>query len=179
MVPPARHAIELVGDGAGRAVAAADVGCAGAQDRRRPPPGPGGSRIPAPRRPSAARTTRLALVAIRLWWFRASSSERLDELGLDGRGADRQDRLTREDRRALRHGVDIAREAESLADSPETPRQTCRWLAEIGEVLLGKMQVVDIVDHLLQARRDGKAAAVRHVGGKRRQNRQIGPPCRP
>ena len=35
--------------------------------------------------------------------------------------------------------------------------------AEIGEVVLSKMQIADILDHLLQTCRNGKAAAVRHI----------------
>ena len=35
--------------------------------------------------------------------------------------------------------------------------------AEIGEVVLRKMQIADILDHLLQTCRNGKAAAVRNI----------------
>ena len=91
--------------------------------------------------------------------------ERLDELGLDGRGADRQDRLMREDWRALGHRVDIPGEAEG----PQVVQKRLVKHAaapEIGKIRLGKVQVVDIVDHLLQARRDGKAALIRAAAEK-------------
>ena len=88
--------------------------------------------------------------------------ERLDKLGLDGRGAHHHQRLLGEHRRALRDSVDIAGEA-------EVPEIVQKFLAEqvpapqIGDVLLREVQVFDVVDELLQPRRDGKAAAVRHL----------------
>ena len=91
--------------------------------------------------------------------------ERLNELRLDSGGTDDDERLLRKDGRPLRDGVDIAREAEILQIvqkllAEEVPA------AEIGDVLLGEVQVLDIVDQLLQTRRDGKAAAVWHLAEK-------------
>ena len=80
--------------------------------QRRRGPGPGGTRTPLTGRPSAARTMRLVLVAMRDWWLRVSSRIGLDELGLDGGGADGEEGLPGEDGRALRHRPDVAGEAE-------------------------------------------------------------------
>ena len=90
---------------------------------------------------------------------------RLDELRLDGGCADGQDRLAREDRRALRHGEDVAREAE-IAQVGEEVLVKDAAAAQVGDVLFGKMQVADVVDHLLQPCRDGEAAAVGDVAVK-------------
>ena len=87
MVPAGGHAVHLVGQGAGRAGAAADIGRPRAPAPRRRRPGPGGSRIPAPRGPAAARTMRLALVAMRDWWLIGKQQIGLDELRLDGGSA--------------------------------------------------------------------------------------------
>ena len=88
--------------------------------------------------------------------------ERLDQLRLDGRCADHHQRLLGKHRRTLRNGVDIAGEA-------EVPQIVQEFLAEqvspaeIGDVLLGEVQVLDVVDQLLQTCRDGEAAAIGHL----------------
>lgn len=71
---PGGHAVELVGDGAGRPLAPADEGGPGPR-RWRPAGslGPAGARTPSTARPRAARTIRLALVAMRDWWLMVSS----------------------------------------------------------------------------------------------------------
>ena len=89
-------------------------------------------------------------------------SKRLNELGLDGRCAHHHQRLLGEYRRTLWDGVDVAGE-------PEMPQVVQKLLAEqlptpqIGDILLGKVQVFDVVDELLQPRGDGEATAVRHL----------------
>jgi hypothetical protein len=67
------HAVALVGHGAGRSGAAADEGRSGAGDGAVDALGAAGAEFQhgAAR---AARTMRLALVAIRLWWLMASST---------------------------------------------------------------------------------------------------------
>ena len=88
--------------------------------------------------------------------------ERLDQLRLDGRCADHHQRLLGEHGRTLRNGVDIAGEV-------EVPQIVQKLLAEqvspaeIGDVLLGEVQVLDVVDQLLQTCRDGEAAAIGHL----------------
>ena len=91
--------------------------------------------------------------------------ERLDELGLNGRRADDDQRLFGKHRRPLRNGVNIAGKA-------EVPQVIQKFLAEqipspeIRDVRLCEVQVLDVVDKLLQSGRDGKASAVRHLAEK-------------
>ena len=88
--------------------------------------------------------------------------EGLDKLGLDGRGSYGEDGLPREDGGALRHGPDVAGEA-------EVPQVVQKLLAEAAlapqefDVLLGEAEILDIVDDLLQPRGDGEAAPVGHA----------------
>ena len=89
----------------------------------------------------------------------------LDELRLNGGRAHRQDRLTREDRRALRHGVNIAREVKIMQVGQKFLAEELP-AAQIGDVAVGEMQILDVFDHLLQTGCDGKAAAVRNVSVK-------------
>ena len=86
---------------------------------------------------------------------------RLDELRLDDRTADVDDRLVREDRCAFRNGPDVAGELKG----PEIVEEVVRKAAglEVVEVLLGKVQAVQVVHHLLEAGRDDVAAVVRHM----------------
>ena len=89
----------------------------------------------------------------------------LDKLRLDGGRTHRQDRLLREDGRTLRHGVDVAREAEAL-QIPQKALVEQLASAQIFDVLGGEVQILDILDDLLQTGRDGEAAVVRHVAVK-------------
>ena len=86
----------------------------------------------------------------------------LQQLRLDSRGADGDDRLHREDGRALWYRPDIACEfeitqivKEALAEDPAR--------AQVGDVLLVKVQLLNIVDYLLQPRSNSVAAAVGNV----------------
>ncbi len=83
----------------------------------------------------------------------------LHELGLDGRGPDGDDGLLGEDRGALGDGPDVAGKAEIsevgkkfLAEHLPAP--------EIGDVLLGKVQILNVVHDLFQSCGNGEAAAV-------------------
>ena len=87
--------------------------------------------------------------------------KRLNKLRLNGRRADGHDRLAREDRRAFRHGPDIAREAEA-AQILQEPLVKHLPAAQIRDVVLVKMKLLHIFDRLLQSRCDGKAAVVGH-----------------
>ena len=88
--------------------------------------------------------------------------ECLDQLGFDGRGADHHQRLLGEHRCALGNGVDIAGKAE-ISEIVQKLLAEQVPAAEISDVLLGEMQVLDVVDQLLQSRRNGEAAAVGHL----------------
>ena len=102
--------------------------------------------------------------------------EGLNELGLDSGGADGEDGLPGENGRALGDRPDIAREA-------EIPQVVQKFLAEyalspqIGDVILVKAQVFNIVDDLLQTGGDGKAAPVGYIA-KRCRNSRSDRPCR-
>ena len=155
------HAEDPVREGAGRALAPADVGGPGAGDGGVRPLGPAGAELQhraALRRPDDA----VCLGGDEALVVQAQQGEGLDELGLDGRGPDRQDRLPGEDGRPLGDGPDVAGELEMpqvvqkfLGEKPLAP--------EVPDVLLGEVEVLHIVDELVQTRADGEAAVVRHV----------------
>ena len=67
-----------------------------------------------------------------------------------------------ENRRTLRHGPYIAREFK-FAQVIEKGFREAAAAAQVGDILLGEMQVFEIVDQLFHARHDGVAAAVRHA----------------
>ena len=82
-----------------------------------------------------------------------------DELGLDGGGPDGEDGFPREDRSPLRHCPDVAGEGKV----PQIVQKLLRKAVlgpQIGDILLVKVQVLNILHHLGQARRNGKAALV-------------------
>ena len=79
---------------------------------------------------------------------------RLDQLRLHDRRAHAHERLVREHDRALAHGVDLAGEAQ-LAKIGEERLVEQAERAQIGQILLGKVQAVDVVDHALQPGGDG------------------------
>ena len=85
----------------------------------------------------------------------------LHKLGLDGRGADRQNGLAGEDRGALGHGPDVAGKLK-VQQILQKLLAEAALAAEIFHVLLVKGQVLDILHHLGQARGDGKTALVGH-----------------
>ena len=87
---------------------------------------------------------------------------RLHELCLNGRGAHRDQWLTREHGRALRHGPDIAGEAEVFQIVEKCLAEQLP-AAQIGNVLVGEVQVLDVVDDLLETGGDGVAAVIRYA----------------
>ena len=158
---PGGHVVELVGDGAGRPGAAADIrrpgpgdgpvgalGPAGAEFQHRPPLG----------RPDDA----VGLGGDEALVVDGQQRKRLDELGLDGGGTDRHDRLLGEDGGPLGDCPDVAGEAEVLQVGQKLLGEQVPS-PEVGDVLLVEVQVQDIADELIQARADGEAPLVRHV----------------
>ena len=83
------------------------------------------------------------------------------QLGLNGRSTDRKDRFPGENGRPLRHGPDVAGKFE-IAQIFEKSFVKDASAAEIGNVLLVKVKLLNIVYDLLQPGRNGKAAAVRY-----------------
>ena len=158
------HAVQLVRDRAGSPGAAADVGSARAENRAVSALRAAGAEFqhrPAPGGPLDA----IGLSGDEALVVDGQQGERLDQLRLDGRCADHHQRLLGKYRRALGDGIDIAGEAEVteigqkfLAEDAAAP--------QVGDVLLREVQVLDVVDELLQSRRDGEAAAVRHLPEK-------------
>ena len=154
------NAVELVGQRAGRPPAAADVGRTRAVDRRIH--ALCAARAKFQHRPALGRARdAVGLGGDQALVVERQQQERLDELRLNGRRADRHDRLAREDGRPLRHGPDIAGEAE-VSEVVEEALVKHLPAAQILDILLIKTQLADIFDCLLQTGRDGKAAVVRH-----------------
>jgi hypothetical protein len=91
--------------------------------------------------------------------------EGFHQLRLDGGRADGHDRLAREDRRALGHGPDVAHKMK-MAQIVEEALAELVFGAQIGDIVIRKMQVLQILHRLLQPRRNGEAAVVRHVAEK-------------
>ena len=158
------HAVHLVRKCAGRTGYAADIGRAGAHDggvRTLRAAGAEFQHRPAPGGPLDA----VGLSGDEALMVDGQQGEGLDELGFDGRCAHHHQRLLGKYRRALGDGIDIAGETEVteigqkfLAEDAAAP--------QVGDVLLREVQVLDVVDELLQSRRDGEAAAVRHLPEK-------------
>ena len=92
----------------------------------------------------------------------SQQQESFNQLRLNGRCAHGENRLLRENRRALRHRPDVSREAEAFQIVQEILAENAAR-AKIRDVVFAEMQVLDILDRLLQTRRDGKAALVRHL----------------
>ena len=92
-------------------------------------------------------------------------SKGLDELGLDSRSPDGYQRLTGKHRRTLGNGIDVAGKSKILQIGQKLLVKEIP-APEIVDVLLGEMEVFNIVDELIQARSDGEAAAVRHSAEK-------------
>ena len=120
MVPPAGNAIELVGDGAGRAMRSRRYRRPGRPEWLRRSPGPGGSRTPAPSAPGQP--------GLPGWpWWRsgfggsAAKSRKVSTSWASMAGARTvRMRLMREDGRPLGHGPDVPGEAETGSDTPKT-----------------------------------------------------------
>ena len=88
--------------------------------------------------------------------------QRFQQLALDGRALDRDNRLLREDRHALLNGPDVAVQLEA---GQIVQKLFIKGLggAQVGDVLVGKFQMIHRVNELLQTGHDGVAAAVRHA----------------
>ena len=84
----------------------------------------------------------------------------LHELGLHDRRNDLDERLAREDQRSLRDRPDVAGELE-LREIVEEVFIEDAESGQVIDILLGKVQFLDVFDELLQARHDGVAAAER------------------
>ena len=86
----------------------------------------------------------------------------LDELRLDHRSGDRDERLAGEHGRALGHSPHVAFELEVPQVVEKRLGETAAP-AQVRDVLLGEVQVLEIVDQLLDARHDRIAAPIGHA----------------
>jgi len=155
------HAVYLVRDRAGGAGAAADVGSARAEDRTVRALCAAGAELE--HRAALCRAADAAgLRGDQALVVDLQQQIRLHELRLDGGRAHRDERLAREHGRALRHGPDVAGEAEVFQIVQKCLAEQLP-AAQIGNVLVGEVQVLDVVDDLLETGGDGVAAVVRHA----------------
>ena len=150
---------ELVGNGAGSTVAAADVGSAGTQDGCVSALSPAGTEfqngtaLGSPDDPVGLGRDQALMVD-------AQQDVGLDQLGLDGRRPDSDDGFSGEHGGSFGYGPDVAGEPEIgqigqefLAEDLAAP--------EIFDIFRVKMQVLHILDDLLQTCGNGESAPVR------------------
>ena len=159
-----RDAEELVGNGAGRALTAADIGRPGAGDGTVGALGPAGTEFQH-RSPLGRPDDAVGLGGNEALVVDGQQQEGLDQLGLNGLGPDGDHRLPGKDGRTLGDGPNVAGEFEI----PQIVQKLLGeqiFALEVGNILLTEMKVFDIVDQLIQTRADGKAALVGHVPEK-------------
>ena len=158
---PGGHAVELVGDGAGGAGAAADVSSPRPVDGAAGALGPAGAELQhgaAPGGPDDA----VGLGGDEALVVDGQQQEGLQQLGLDGGGPDGEDGLVGEHRGSFGDGVDVAGEAEVCQVVQKSLVEHVP-AAEVLDVLRLKVEVLDILDDLLQPGGDGIAALVGHA----------------
>ena len=151
-------------DRAGRSDAAADIGCSCPVDRRRSAVGSAAAEFhdgSALRRPHDAVGLRRDQTLV----VDHQQDHRLDELCLHDRTADRQDRLTREDRGAFRDRPDIAFKLKILQIVEELFAHPALAAQEL-DVLFRKLQIFHVLDDLVQPREDRETAVIRHIAEK-------------
>ena len=159
-----RNPIDLIRNGTGRSRTAADesgscpghgagdaLGAAGAEFQHRP----------ALRGPADA----VGLGGDQALVVKLQQHVGFQKLGLNGRRANRNNRLSRENRRSFRYRPDISVKAKVLQIIQEALVKHAP-APQIRKIFLRKMEVPDIIHNLLQPRGDGKAAAVRNAAEK-------------
>ena len=154
----ARHGIYLVCDRAGRRSATADISGSSAENGR--------VRALCAARTEFADGTSLGGASQAC---RFGRDERLmidhhqdiglNKLRLDHRGANRHQRLAGENHRSLGNGPDIAREAEGTK-TLEKFLGKATLFPQKRNILVVKMQILNIFDDLLKSRSNGKAAVI-------------------
>ena len=155
-----RGAVPLIGHGAGGGGAAGDIAGPGPQQGAVGPLGPAGAefRDGAPLgRPDDA----VGLGGDQALVVQGEQQEGFNKLCLDGGGPDRKQRLTRENRGALRHGPDITGETEG-AEKVQKILAEAALGPQISQVLLVKMQLLNVFNDLGQTGGKRKARLVGH-----------------
>ena len=166
-----RNAVIAVGDGAGGGSAAADVGRSCAQNGRIVALCAAGTELHDGSALSGAHHA-VCLGADQGLVVDGQQDHGLHQLTLDDRAADGQDRLVREHDGAFLHGPDVAGELEVCQIIQEALIEAA-LAAEILDVLLGKFQVIQVVDDLLQTGKNGEAAAVRNAAEEHIEHRHL------
>ena len=159
--PGGRHAVDLVGNRAGRARTAADKGSPCPGHRARNTLRTAGTEFEY-RPPFRGAADSAGFCCDQALVVKLQQHIGFQKLGLNGRRADRDHGLARENRGALRYRPDVPMKA-------EIPERLQEFLikhpasAQIRDILLGKMQVLNIVNNLLQAGGNRITALVRHI----------------
>ena len=153
-------AVVAVRDRAGRAAAAADIRGARAEDGAVGPLcAPGAEFHDGP--PRSRAHDAVGLRGDEAFVVNRQKEHRLDKLRLHDGAAHGQNRLAGENRHAFRHGPDIARKAECREILQKFLIKEAA-AAQVVDVLLRKVQIFQVLDHLLHAGHDCEAAAVGH-----------------
>ena len=151
-------AVELVGNGASRAVATADIRGSRAQNGGVRALRPAGTKFQ--HRASLGGTDNpVGLGGDQTLMVHAQQQVRLHQLRLNGGRTDGDDRLPGENGRSLRHRPDVAGEFEICQVVQEILIKALPP-PQVGNVLRVKVQILNILDDLLQAGRDGEPAPV-------------------
>ena len=152
------HTVQLVGDGAGGVVHATDVGGAGTQDGGVCALGAAGTELGDHASLGGAGEAG-GLGGDEGFVVDDHEDVGLDELGLNGGGADDHEGLAGEDIGALGDGPDIPREAEGAEVVQESLVKEV-LTTQVGDIVLVKVEVLDVLHDLLKACHHGVSAAV-------------------
>ena len=157
-------AVELVGNGAGRAMAAADVRGSRAQDSGVRALRPAGTEFQHGASLGGTDNT-VGLGGDQALMVHAQQQIRLHQLRLNGGRADGDNRLPGENGRSLRHRPDIAGKLE-IGQIVQKILAEALPFPQVRDVLRVKMQLLNILDDLLQTGRNGEPAPVRAAAEK-------------
>ena len=155
-----RHTVHGVGEGAGSTGSTADVGRAGADDSAVRTLSAAGAKLQHGAALSSPDDA-VGLGGDQALMIDGQQQVGFNQLRLNGGSLDGQDGLVGEDGRAFRDSVDITGEFE-VAQIIQEGLVKVTLGAQVGDVIIGEVQLLDVFHDLLQAGRDGKAAAVRH-----------------
>ena len=164
-----RDLVLPVGDCAGGADAAADVGGPGPQDRRVIALGPAGAEL-HDRAALGGAADAVGFGGDQRLEVDREEHHRLHQLGLDDRAFDDDDRFVGEDRGAFLHRPDVAGKFEIPQVVKECLAEDL-FAPEEGDVLLGKVEVLEVPHQLFQAGADREAGLIRDLAEKHIEDR--------
>ena len=164
-----RYAVVAVGDSACRCAAAADIGRAGAQNSCIVALCAAGTKLH--NQPVAGCTDHaVCFGGYQRLMVDGQQDHRLHQLCLNHRTFDGDNWLIGENRSSLLHCPNVALKVE-VGKIIEEPLVKYFFRAEIGDVLFGKAQILQVMYHLLKTCKDGKTAVVRDVAEKHIEHR--------